>query len=191
METDLEETNMSNLKSRIRQHRLLAPTLFIVALMTGIAVAQIFSNQLNYQIRVKDDNERYSITEMTASFNDLWGAGSFDVKVDIEKHYDPGTSRLNCEIVNLDGKNITTTDFSGQKAIWDGDGVVWLVIGDLSVGSGGGITQGVNASTVIVYVTCNFAMIDTPTGMQIRLVVSLLAGIASGDYGISLYIFSS
>ncbi|GAG93409.1 unnamed protein product, partial [marine sediment metagenome] len=164
--------------------------LVLFGLTLGIVAAQLFSNQLSYNVRVKGDNERYTITETASTLDDMWGAGVISVRVHIEKINDPGVSKLYFEIVNVEGLNISVTDFTATKAIWDGDGVLWGANDRPIEEAGGGIIQGVNASTVIVYSTIAFTAIDTPTTMYQLFAVSFLSGIAPGDYSISVYVYS-
>ena len=165
------------------------PTLLLVGLISGVALAQIFSNQLSYNIRVKGDDEFYTITEVSSSFNDIWGSGRVSVKVFIEEHHAKGTPKLYAEIVNLDGNNISISDIGALRAMDDGNGDPYKPMVAVGLDSFSDIIQGGNSSSVIVWQTILFGAVDTPTTFYIEYLIDFLPGIVPGEYAITLYVY--
>lgn len=162
-----------------------------LGLTLGVVVAQIFSNQLSYQLRVRDDSERFTVTEISSTMSDMWGTGVASVGVLVQQ-LGPGSADLYFEIVNLDNKTISPADFSADGQIRHGDGTV--VMNVVPLGSApiqpGGIIQGGNSSSVIVWSDIDFTQVMDPDLIQIFLYVTFLASVAPGDYSITVYAYS-
>lgn len=190
--TEAKQMGLNQSFKNLKSKKGFPVVLLLLGLTLGVVVAQIFSNQLSYNFRVKDDNERYSVTELTSSMSDLWGSGEVSVSVHIEKFFDPASSILHMSIWNMENKSITPADFSAEGYIRHGDGTVLMSRVPLgsSVLQPGGIIQGGNSSTVIVWSAIDFTQVNDPNLIRIALWVNFLATVASGNYQVTVFVYS-